>query len=99
MVDGAKTNEPTDRVDVRVESVQKNADCASASVEGSAYKQKVEKLDLGTHFGVDESLLLDSPPLDTTWRIIVEINASQKPMLVKIPIYDDKIQELIHTCK
>jgi len=158
-----KTNEPTDRVDVRVESVQKNADCASASVEGicrngtivffatvvdeagaasldfpdrvdgyrgirttyrvndenpsqklipqyqysnrffivafSAYKQKVERLELGTHFGVDESLLLDSPPLDTTWRIIVEINASQKPMLVKIPIYDDKIQELIHTCK
>ena len=65
----------------------------------SAYKQKVERLELGTHFGVDESLLLDSPPLDTTWRIIVEINASQKPMLVKIPIYDDKIQELIHTCK
>jgi hypothetical protein len=158
-----KTNEPTDRVDVRVESVQKNADGASASVEGvcrngtivffatvvdeagaasldfpdrvdgyrgirttyrvndenptqklipqyqysnrffivafSAYKQKVERLELGTHFGVDESLLLDSPPLGTTWRIIVEINASQKPILVKIPIYDDNIQELIQTCK
>ena len=158
-----KTNEPTDRVDVRVESVQKNADGASASAEGicrngtivffatvvdeagaasldfpdrvdgyrgirttyrvndenptqklipqyqysnrffivafSAYKQKVERLELGTHFGVDESLLLDSPPLDTTWRIIVEINASQKPILVKIPIYDDNIQELIQTCK
>jgi hypothetical protein len=158
-----KTNEPTDRVDVRVESVQKNANGASASVEGicrngtivffatvvdeagaasldfpdrvdgyrgirttyrvndenpsqklipqyqysnrffivafSAYKQKVERLELGTHFGVDESLLLDSPPLDTTWRIIVEINASQKPILVKIPIYDDNIQELIQTCK
>ena len=158
-----KTNEPTDRVDVRVESVQKNADGASALVEGicrngtivffatvvdeagaasldfshrvdgyrgirttyrvndenpsqklipqyqysnrffivafSAYKQKVERLELGTHFGVDESLLLDSPPLDTTWRIIVEINASQKPILVKIPIYDDNIQELIQTCK
>src|SRR5215471_5764627 len=65
----------------------------------SAYKQRVEWLDLGTHFGVDELLLLDSPPLDTTWRIIVEISAAQKPIIVQIPIYDDNIQELIQTCK
>src|SRR5262245_45701304 len=44
-------------------------------------------------------LLLDSPPLDTTWRIIVEINAAQKPIIVKIPVYDDNIQELIQTCR
>jgi len=158
-----KKNEAPDKVDVTVESVQKNEDGAFASVEGvcrkgmivffatlvdeagaasldfsdrvdgyrgirttyrvndespsqklipqyqysnrffiaafSAYKQRVEWLDLGTHFGVDELLLLDSPPLDTTWRIIVEINAAQKPMIIQIPIYDDNIQELIQACK
>jgi len=158
-----KKNEAPDKVDVTVESVQKNGDGAFASVEGvcrkgtivffatlvdevgaasldfsdrvdgyrgirttyrvndespsqklipqyqysnrffivafSTYKQRVEWLDLGTHFGVDELLLLDSPPLDTTWRIIVEINAAQKPMIVKIPVYDDNIQELIQACK
>jgi hypothetical protein len=65
----------------------------------SAYKQRVEWLDLGTHFGIDELLLLDSPPLDTTWRIIVEISAAPKPIIIQIPIYDDNIQELIRTCK
>ena len=65
----------------------------------SAYKQRVEWWDLGTHFGIDELLLLDSPPLDTTWRIIVEISAAQKPIIIQIPIYDDSIQELIQTCK
>jgi hypothetical protein len=65
----------------------------------SAYKQRVEWLDLGTHFGIDELLLLDSPPLDTTWRIFVEISAAQKPIIIQIPIYDDNIQELIQTCK
>ena len=158
-----KKNVTTDKVDVTVESVQKNADGAFASVEGicrsgtivffatlvdeagaasldfsdrvdgyrgirtsyrvndespsqklipqyqysnrffivafSAYKQRVEWLDLGTHFGVDELLLLDSPPLDTTWRIIVEISAAPKPIIIQIPIYDDNIQELIRTCK
>lgn len=158
-----KKNEAPDKVDVTVESVQKNEDGAFASVEGvckkgmivffatlvdeagaasldfsdrvdgyrgirttyrvndespsqklipqyqysnrffivafSPYKQRVEWLDLGTHFGVDELLLLDSPPLDTTWRIIVEISAAPKPIIIQIPIYDDNIQELIHTCK
>jgi hypothetical protein len=158
-----KKSEAPDKVDVTVESVQKNEDGAFASVEGvcrkgmivffatlvdkagaasldfsdrvdgyrgirttyrvndespsqklipqylysnrffivafSAYKQRVEWLDLGTHFGIDELLLLDSPPLDTTWRIIVEISAAQKPIIVQIPIYDDNIQELIQTCK
>ena len=158
-----KKNVTTDKVDVTVESVQKNADGAFASVEGicrsgtivffatlvdeagaasldfsdrvdgyrgirtsyrvndespsqklipqyqysnrffivafSAYKQRVEWLDLGTHFGVDELLLLDSPPLDTTWRIVVEISAAPKPIIIQIPIYDDNIQELIRTCK
>src|SRR5215813_9065971 len=158
-----KKNVTSDKVDVTVESVQKNEDGAFASVEGvcrkgmivffatlvdeagaasldfsdrvdgyrgirttyrvndespsqklipqylysnrffivafSAYKQRVEWLDLGTHFGIDELLLLDSPPLDTTWRIIVEINAAQKPIIIQIPIYDDNIQELIQTCK
>jgi TonB family protein len=158
-----KKNATTDKVDVTVESVQKNENRAFASVEGvcrngtivffatlvdeagaasldfsdrvdgyrgirttyrvndekpsqklipqyqysnrffivafSAYKERVEWLDLGTHFGVDEFLLLDSPPLDTTWRIIVEINAAQKPIIIKIPVYDDGVQELIQTCK
>jgi hypothetical protein len=158
-----KKNEAPDKVDVTVESVQKNEDGAFASVEGvcrkgmivffatlvdeagaasldfsdrvdgyrgirttyrvndespsqklipqyqysnrffivafGPYKQRVEWLDLGTHFGVDELLLLDSPPLDTTWRIIVEISAAPKPIIIQIPIYDDNIQELIHTCK
>src|SRR5262249_37592233 len=65
----------------------------------TAYNQRVEWLDLGTHFGVDELLLLDSPPLDTTWRIIIEISAAPKPIIIQIPIYDDNIQELIRTCK
>jgi len=56
-------------------------------------------LDLGAHFGVDEFLLLDSPPLDTTWRIMVEINAAQKPIIIQIPIYDDNVQEFIRACK
>ena len=43
--------------------------------------------------------LLDSPPLDTTWRIIVEINAAQKPIIIQIPIYDDNVQEFIRACK
>ena len=158
-----KKNEAPDKVDVTVESVQKNEDGAFASVEGvckkgmivffatlvdeagaasldfsdrvdgyrgirttyrvndespsqklipqyqysnrffivafSPYKHRVEWLDLGTHFGVDELLLLDSPPLDTTWRIIVEISAAPKPIIIQIPIYDDNIQELIRTCK
>jgi hypothetical protein len=157
-----KKNETTGKVDVTVESVQKNEDGAFASVEGlcrngtivffatlvdeagaasldfsdrvegyrgirttyrvndespsqklipqykysnrffiaafSAYKQRVEWLDLGADFGVDEFLLLDSPPLDTTWRIIVEINATQKPIIIQIPIYDDKVQEFIRAC-
>ena len=158
-----KKSEASDKVDVTVESVQKNEDGAFASVEGvcrkgmivffatlvdkagaasldfsdrvdgyrgirttyrvndespsqklipqylysnrffivafSAYKQRVEWLDLGTHFGIDELLLLDSPPLDTTWRIFVEISAAQKSIIIQIPIYDDNIQELIQTCK
>jgi hypothetical protein len=65
----------------------------------SPYKQRVEWLDLGAHFGVDELLLLDSPPLDTTWRIIVEINAAQKPIIIQLPIYDDNVQEFIRACK
>src|SRR5262249_24890254 len=63
------------------------------------YKQRVKWFDFGTPFCVDGDLLLDSPPLDTTWRIIVEINAAPKPIIIQIPIYDDNIQELIHTCK
>jgi hypothetical protein len=59
----------------------------------------VEWLDLGAHFGVDELLLLDSPPLDTTWRITVEINAAQKPIIIQLPIYDDNVQEFIRACK
>ena len=158
-----KKNVTTDKVDVTVESVQKNADGAFASVEGicrsgtivffatlvdeagaasldfsdrvegyrgirttyrvndenpaqklipqyqysnrffivafSSYKQRVEWLDLGTHFGIDEFLLLDSPPLDTTWRIIVEVNAAQKPIIIQIPIYDDNVQEFIWACQ
>ena len=158
-----KKNATTDKVDVTVESVQKNEDGAFASVEGvcrngtivffatlvdeagaasldfshrvdgyrgirttyrvndenpsqklipqyqysnrffivafSAYKQRVEWLDLGTNFGVDEFLFLDSPPLDTTWRIIVEINAAQKPITIQFPIYDDNVQEFIWACK
>ena len=158
-----KKNVTTDKVDVTVESVQKNADGAFASVEGicrsgtivffatlvdeagaasldfsdrvegyrgirttyrvndenpaqklipqyqysnrffivafSSYKQRVEWLDLGTHFGIDEFLLLDSPPLDTTWRIIVEVNAAQKPIIIQIPIYDDNVQEFIRACQ
>ena len=158
-----KKSEASDKVDVTVESVQKNEDGAFASVEGvcrkgmivffatlvdkagaasldfsdrvdgyrgirttyrvndespsqklipqylysnrffivafSAYKQRVEWLDLGTQFGIDELLLLDSPPLDTTWRIFVEISAAQKSIIIQIPIYDDNIQELIQTCK
>jgi len=158
-----KKNATTDKVDVTVESVQKNEDGAFASVEGvcrngtivflatlvdeagaasldfsdrvdgyrgirttyrvndeipsqklipqyqysnrffivafSGYKQRVEWLDLGAHFGVDEFLLLDSPPLDTTWRIIVEINAAQKPIIIQLPIYDDNVQEFIRACK
>jgi hypothetical protein len=65
----------------------------------SGYKQRVEWLDLGTHFGIDEFLLLDSPPLDTTWRIIVEINAAPKPIIIQIPIYDDNVQEFIRACQ
>jgi hypothetical protein len=65
----------------------------------SGYKQRVEWLDLGTHFGIDEFLLLDSPPLDTTWRIIVEINAAPKPIIIRIPIYDDNVQEFIRACQ
>jgi hypothetical protein len=65
----------------------------------SGYKQRVEWLDLSTHFGVDEFLLLDSPALDTTWRIIVEINAAQKPIIIQLPIYDDNVQEFIRACK
>ena len=65
----------------------------------SPYKQRVEWLDLGAHFGVDELLLLDSPPLDTTWRITVEINAAQKPIIIQLPIYDDNVQEFIRACK
>ena len=158
-----KKNQASDKVDVTVESVQKNEDGAYASVEGvcrngtivffatlvdaagaasldfsdrvegyrgirttyrvnddnpsqklipqyqysnrffivafSGYKQRVEWLDLGTHFGIDEFLLLDSPPLDTTWRIIVEINAAQKPIIIQIPIYDDNVQEFIRACQ
>jgi hypothetical protein len=158
-----KKNVTTDKVDVTVESVQKNANGAFASVEGicrngtivffatlvdeagaasldfsdrvegyrgirttyrvndenpaqklipqyqysnrffivafSSYKQRVEWLDLGTHFGIDEFLLLDSPPLDTTWRIIVEVNAAQKPIIIQIPIYDDNVQEFIRACQ
>jgi len=158
-----KKNVTTDKVDVTVESVQKNADGAFASVEGicrsgtivffatlvdeagaasldfsdrvegyrgirttyrvndenpaqklipqyqysnrffivafSGYKQRVEWLDLGTHFGIDEFLLLDSPPLDTTWRVIVEINAAPKPIIIQIPIYDDNVQEFIRACQ
>jgi len=158
-----KKNVTTEKVDVTVESVQKNADGAFASVEGvcrngtivffatlvdaagaasldfsdrvdgyrgirttyrvndenpsqklipqyqysnrffivafSGYKQRVEWLDLGTHFGIDEFLLLDSPPLDTTWRVIVEINAAPKPIIIQIPIYDDNVQEFIRACQ
>jgi len=158
-----KKNTTTDKVDVTVESVQKNEDGAFASVEGvcrngtivffatlvdeagaasldfsdrvdgyrgirttyrvndeipsqklipqyqysnrffivafSSYNQRVEWLDLGAHFGVDEILLLDSPPLDTTWRIMVEINAAQKPIIIQLPIYDDDVQEFIRACK
>ena len=158
-----KKNVTTDKVDVTVESVQKNADGAFASVEGicrsgtivffatlvdeagaasldfsdrvegyrgirttyrvndenpaqklipqyqysnrffivafSSYKQRVEWLDLGTHFGIDEFLLLDSPPLDTTWCVIVGINAAPKPIIIQIPIYDDNVQEFIRACK
>ena len=65
----------------------------------SGYKQRVEWLDLGTHFGIDEFLLLDSPPLDTTWRVIVEINAAPKPIIIQIPIYDDNVQEFIRACQ
>jgi hypothetical protein len=65
----------------------------------SGYKQRVEWLDLGAHFGVDEFLLLDSPPLDTTWRITVEINAAQKPIIIQLPIHDDNVQEFIRACK
>jgi hypothetical protein len=65
----------------------------------SPYKQRVEWLDLGAHFGVDELLLLDSPPLDTTWRLTVEINAAQKPIIIQLPIYDDNVQEFIRACK
>ena len=158
-----KKNQASDKVDVTVESVQKNEDGAYASVEGvcrngtivffatlvdaagaasldfsdrvegyrgirttyrvnddnpsqklipqyqysnrffivafSGYKQRVEWLDLGTHFGIDEFLLLDSPPLDTTWRVIVEINAAPKPIIIQIPIYDDNVQEFIRACQ
>src|ERR1700758_2833455 len=50
----------------------------------SPYKQRVEWLDLGAHFGVDELLLLD------------EINAAQKPIIIQLPIYHDNVQEF--TC-
>ncbi|MBV8287401.1 MAG: hypothetical protein JOZ35_10815, partial [Hyphomicrobiales bacterium] len=65
----------------------------------NGYKQRVVWLDLRAHFGVDELLLLDSPPLDTTWRITVEINAAQKPIIIQLPIYDDNVQEFIRACK
>src|SRR5215469_8849846 len=77
----------------------RNTNIPTDIVAFSGYKQRVEWLDLGTHFGIDEFLLLDSPPLDTTWRIIVEINAAPKPIIIQIPIYDDNVQEFIRACQ
>jgi hypothetical protein len=95
-----KKNEAPDKVDVTVESVQKNQDGAFASVEGVCKKGMIVFFaTLVDEAGAASLDLLDSPPLDTTWRIIVEISAAPKPIIIQIPIYDENIQELIHTCK
>jgi hypothetical protein len=38
-------------------------------------------------------------PLEETWRVMTELTTSRGPILVKIPLYDDAVQEVIQTCK
>jgi hypothetical protein len=35
---------------------------------------------------------------DTSWRVMAEIETTKGPVLIKIPIYDEKIQQLLGSC-
>ena len=37
-------------------------------------------------------------PLESAWRIMAQINTSKDPITIKIPVYDDNIQQLIKSC-
>jgi hypothetical protein len=47
-------------------------------------------------FGLSGSSIIQR--LTLTWRLMTEFQTSRGPILVKIPLYDDAVQEVIRTC-
>jgi tetratricopeptide (TPR) repeat protein len=39
------------------------------------------------------------PTFGSTWRIMVELKTSMGPIVVKIPMFDDNVQEMVQACK
>jgi hypothetical protein len=37
--------------------------------------------------------------IDTTWRVLAQVQTSRGPVVIKIPLFDSNIQKLLIACK